>query len=205
MPSDKAKSPPANLWRAFDEAAFGASNTLNLRESLPTVADARYRADQWLRERQISRAGKVLVITGRGNNSPDGVSPVREGVKALLPSLRRRGVVSEWKEHSPGAFVVTLAPISALLEAPRRKRHPKEGVVEGAPASLEGLEKSTVDLLRRLAQRSLEALGARTPEHFIEAEMVSKFSALAGGVKPGADGERRLREAIIAALEQLDD
>jgi hypothetical protein len=205
MPSDKAKPLPANLWRAFDEAEFSAANTLNLRESLPTAADARYRAEQWLRERQVSRAGKVLVITGRGNNSPDGISPVRESVKALFPSLHRRGVVSEWKEHSPGAFVVTLAPISALLEAPRRKRHPDEQVRPAAPVSLEGLEKSTVDLLRRLAQRSLEALGARTPEKFIEAEMLSKFSALAGGVQPGADGERRLREAIIAALEELDD
>lgn len=205
MPSDKAKPPPASLWKAFDEAEFSASNTLNLRESLPTVADARYRAEQWLRERQVSRAGKVLVITGRGNSNPDGVSPVREGVKALFPSLRRRGVVSEWKEHSPGAFVVTLAPISALLEAPRRKRHPKEGILPAAPASLEGLDKTTLELLRRLARRSLEILGARTPEKFIEAEMVSKFSALAGGIEPGADGERRLREAIIVALEELDD
>jgi hypothetical protein len=205
MPSDKAKPSPTSLWRGFDEAQFGASNTLNLRESLPTVADARYRAEQWLRERQVSRAGKVLIITGRGNSSPDGVSPVREGVRALFPSLRRRGVVSEVKEHSPGAFVVTLAPISALLEAPRRKRHPEEHLVQNAPASLEGLEKTTVDLLRQLAQRSLEQLGARTPEKFIEEEMLSKFSALAGGVRPGADGEQRLREAIIAALEQLDD
>lgn len=204
MPSDKAKPSP-NLWRAFDEAEFGASNTLNLRESLPTVADARYRVEQWLRERQVSRAKKVLVITGRGNNSPDHVSPVREGVQALFPSLRRRGVVSEWKEHSPGAFVVSLASISALLEAPRRKRHAGESVRAAAPSSLEGLEKSTVDLLRRLAQRSLEVLGARSPEKFIEAEMMSKFSALAGGVEPGPDGELRLREAIISALEQLDD
>jgi hypothetical protein len=130
---------------------------------------------------------------------------VREGIKSLFPSLRRRGVVSEWKEHSPGAFVVTLAPISAVLEAPRRKRHPSEHLVPGAPTSLEGLEKTTVDLLRRLAQRSLEILGARSPEKFIEAEMLSRFSALAGGVQPGEDGEQRLREAIIAALEQLDD
>jgi hypothetical protein len=205
MPSDKSKPHPSNLWQAFDEVEFSASNTLNLRESLPTVADARYRAEQWLRERQVNNAGKVLIITGRGNSSPDGVSPVREGIKALFPSLRRRGVVSEWKEHSPGAFAVSLAPISALLEAPRRKRHPSESVAPSAPVSLEGLERPTIDLLRRLAQRSLEALGARTPEKFIEAEMLSKFNTLARGVQPGPDGEQRLREAISAALEQLDD
>lgn len=203
MPSDRA-SPP-NLWKAFDEAAFSASNTLNLRESLPTVADARFRAEQWLRERQVSRAEKVLVITGRGNSSPDGVSPVREGVQALFPSLRRRGVIAGWKEHSPGAFEVSLAPLSALLEAPRRKRHASDTVAVVAPTTLEGLEKSTLDLLRRLAQRSLEALGAQVPDKFLEAEMLSKFSVLAGGLPPGPDAEPRLREAITAALDQLDD
>lgn len=203
MPSDKA--PPPNLWRAFDEAKFSASNTLNLRESLPTVADARFRTEQWLRERQVSRAETVLVITGRGNNSPDGVSPVREGVEALLPSLRRQGVIAGWKEHSPGAFEISVAPITALLEAPRRKRHRNETVRTAAPSALAGLEKSTLELLRRLAQRSLESLGAQVPDKFVEAEMVSRFSLLAGGLQPGPDGEARLREAILAALDQLDD
>jgi len=109
------------IWKAFDEAAFGQKNTLNLRESLPTVADARFRVEAWLRERQVGGAREVLVITGRGNQSPGGVSPVREGIVALLPSLRRRGVVSDWKEHTSGSFVVRLAPISSLLNAPRRK------------------------------------------------------------------------------------
>ena len=35
--------------------------------------------------------------------------------------------------------------------------------------------------------------------------MLSKFNSLAGALKPGAEGEARLREAIKAALEQLDD
>ena len=203
MPSDR--TPLHNLWKAFDEAQFSASDTLNLRESLPTVADARYRAEQWLRERQVSRASKVLVITGRGNNSPDGVSPVREGVRGLFPVLRRRGVISEWNEHSPGSFVVSLAPINALLDAPRRRRDQGEASVTTTPKSLDGLERPTLELLRRLAQRSLESLGAHVPEKFIEAEMLSRFNTLAPGVQQGADGERRLREAIIAALEQLDD
>src|SRR5436309_2571191 len=61
-----------SVWKAFDEATFGPKNTLNLRESLPTAADARHRAEAWLRERQISRASEVLVITGRGNQTPGG-------------------------------------------------------------------------------------------------------------------------------------
>jgi hypothetical protein len=35
--------------------------------------------------------------------------------------------------------------------------------------------------------------------------MVSKFNALAAGLPPGVDGEERLRAAITATLEQLDD
>ena len=193
------------VWKAFDEVEFGQKNTLNLRESLPTAADARFRAEAWLRERQVSRAGDVLVITGRGNQSPNGISPVREAILALLPLLRRRGVVAEWREHSPGSFVVKLASISSLLDAPRRKRDRKSIPPAPNPQSLEGLESSTLALLRRLALRSIESLGVRDPEKFIEAEMVSKFNSLAGGITPGAEGETRLRAAIAAAIEQLDD
>lgn len=194
-----------SVLRAFDEAAFGAKNTLNLRESLPTPADARFRVEAWLRERQISRAVEVLIITGRGNQSPGGVSPVREAILSLMPSLRRRGVVAEWREHSPGSFVVRPGSISNLLEAPRRRRDRVRVEAPLNPESLKGLEPSTLDLLRKLAIRSIESLGVREPEKFIEAEMLSKFNSLAGALKPGAEGEARLREAIKAAIEQLDD
>src|ERR1700704_246416 len=149
------------VWKAFDEAEFGQKNTLNLRESLPTAADARFRAEAWLRERQVSGARDVLIITGRGNQSPNGVSPVRQAIVALLPLLRRRGVVSEWKEHSPGSFVVKLGSISSLLDAPRRKRDREAMTVQADPQSLEALDSSTLALLRRLAIRSLESLGIR--------------------------------------------
>jgi hypothetical protein len=193
------------VWKAFDEAEFGQQNTLNLRESLPTVADARFRAEAWLRERQVGGASEVLIITGRGNQSPNGVSPVREGILALFSSLRRRGVVSEWKEHTAGSFVVRLGSISSLLDAPRRKRERGEKRATPNQESLKALESSTLTLLRRLAIRSLESLGVRDPTNFTEAEMLSKFNLLAAGITPGAEGEARLREAIAAALEQLDD
>ncbi len=200
-----SRTPLHSVWKAFDEAQFGQKNTLNLRESLPTAADARFRVEAWLRERQISKAGDVLVITGRGNQSPNGISPVREAIVALLPSLRRRGVVSEWKEHSPGSFIVKLGSISALLDAPRRRRDRKSDTTVSNPKALEGLESSTLSLLRRLAVRSLESLGVRDPTNYIEAEMLSKFNSLAGGVTPGAEGETRLRNAIAAALDHLDE
>jgi hypothetical protein len=194
-----------SVWKAFDEAEFGTKNILNLRESLPSAADARHRAEAWLRERQVSRSSEVLLITGRGNQSPDGVSPVRAAIVALLPALRRRGVVTEWREHTPGSFVVKLASISALLDAPKRKKDRALVATPADPRSLAQLEGSTLSLLRRLAVRSLESLGVRRPEKFVEAEMLSNFNSLAGGVAPGVEGEARLRAAISAALDQLDD
>jgi len=113
--------------------------------------------------------------------------------------------VSEWKEHTSGSFVVRLASISSLLDAPRRKR--ERGAIQETsnPDSIKALDSSTLSLLRRLAIRSLESLGVRDPTSFVEAEMLAKFNSLAGGITPGAEGEARLREAIKAALEQLDN
>ena len=193
------------MLRAFDESEFGPKNTLNLRESLPSAADARFRAEAWLRERQVSGATELLIITGRGNQSPNGVSPVREAILGLMPLLRRRGVVAEWKEHSPGSLVVKLGSIKSLLEAPRRRRARGETQVSPHPESLENLEPATIELLRRLAIRSLESLGVRDPTDFVESEMLAKFNSLAAGVRPGVDGETRLRAAINNALDQLDD
>lgn len=193
------------VLKAFDEAEFGIKNILNLRESLPSTADARYRAEAWLRERQISGASEVLIITGRGNQSPGGVSAVRAAVLSLMPALRRRSVVTEWREHSPGSFVVKLGTISSLLAAPRRKRERAAKEESSDPKVLAALDKSTLTLLRRLAVRSLESLGVREPEKFVEAEMLTKFNSLAAGIPPGEGSEAKLRGAISAALEQLDD
>ncbi len=203
MRSGKTSLQP--VWKALDEAQFGMRNILNLRESLPSAADARHRTEAWLRERQIGRAGEVLVITGRGNQSPGGVSAVRGAIAALLPVLRRKGVVSEWREHSPGSFVVKLGSITDMLDAPRRKRDRKESQSAPDPMQLAALDGTTLRLLRRLAARSLETLGVRDLDKFIDAEMVSKFNSLAGGIPAGIDGEVRLRDAIVSALEQLDE
>src|ERR1041385_4159950 len=98
------------LRQAFDEARFGAQRTLNLRESLPTPEAAAARTEAWLRQQQVDRADEVLIITGRGNQSEGGVSIVRDAVERLLYALRRRGVIETHREHSPGSFVVRLAP-----------------------------------------------------------------------------------------------
>lgn len=181
---------------------FGPSRTLNLREQLPTAAAAVQRAEAWLRERQMARAGEVLVITGSGRGSEGGVPVVREAVLKLLTTLRRRGVVAAVREHTSGSFVVQLAPVAALFDAGKRKREPMMPR-ERDPAVLIGLDRDTRQLLRRLAERSLTTLGAANLDgRFVTDEMVRQFTALAPGVPDGPDRERRLCDAIRLALEE---
>jgi len=199
------RAPLDPVWKAFDEAEFGIKNILNLREALPTAADARHRAEAWLRERQVSGVTQVLLITGRGNSSVDGISAVRQEILALLPTLRRRGVVADWREHSPGSFAIRLDSIASLLEAPRRRRDRDAREPAHDPQALTALNPDTRALLRQLAVRSLESLGVRDPEKFVEAEMLSKFHSLAAGIGSGTDNEKKLREGITSALEQFDE
>ena len=185
---------------ALDEVRYGAANILNLRESRPTVADALARTESWLRERQVARAGEVLVITGRGNGSVDGVSVVREAVGRQCHQLRRRGVVATVREHSPGALLVTLAPVTALVDAPSRARHAMKTPVAD-PAALAGLTPTTRAALRSLAARSLDDLGARVQDAtVVEGEMLRLFARLS----PSAPAEPALHQLILAAHEALD-
>jgi hypothetical protein len=194
----------SSLDHAFDNARFGPARTLNLRATLPSEAEAVARAEAWLREKQASRAGEVLVITGRGNQSDGGESVVRAGVARLLASLRRRGVVQRVVEHTPGSFAVELAPLTALRNAPSRRREPAPAP-PADPVALAGLSSATRELLRRVAQRALEELGVRNPERFIQGEMVAQFAHVAAAVPAGADREERLRAALTALLAEYDE
>ena len=198
--------PLTKLWQAFDEARFGSERTLNLRASLPTPDEATRRADAWLRQQQIAQLGDVLVITGRGKGSQDGVSPVREAVIRLLHLLKRKGVVAGHQEHTPGSFVVTLAPMHELLEAPRRLRDSsrKPQTPPPAPPSLDALQPQTLELLRDLAEHALDHLGVHDREPFVEGEMLRQFSVLVAGIPKGVERERWLREAIRRAMEAYD-
>jgi hypothetical protein len=199
--------PFTNLWQAFDEARFGSERTLNLRASLPTPDEATRRAEAWLRQQQIAQVGDVLVITGRGKGSLEGVSVVREAVIRLLHSLKRKGVVANHAEHNPGSFVVTLAPMHELLEAPRRRRDARSQLTSptpSSPPSLDALEPETRDLLLDLASRALDHLGVHDRAPFLEGEMLRQFSVLAAGIPKGVDREQRLREAIMRAMEAYD-
>jgi hypothetical protein len=209
MSRSRRGSSLAGLRQAFDEARFGHSRTLNLRESLPSAAEAVARTEAWLRQQQVqlsrSEPAEVLIITGRGNSSEGGVSVVRSAVEGLLHRLKQRGVVAGHREHTPGSFIVSLAPIHELWSTAKRVRESPSSPPLIEPPSLEALDADTRRLLRQLAERSLEQLGVRGDrDRFVESEMLRQFSALTTTLAAGAQREDRLRAAIRRALEEYD-
>jgi hypothetical protein len=196
----------AGLQQAFDEVRFGAARTLNLRQSLPSGAEAARRLEAWLRQHQAQQSGELLVITGRGNNSESGIAVVREATIRVFHELRRKGVVEGFTEHTPGSFVVTLAPMQAMLEAQRRgdSRSVAPLPEPPAPPTLSALDASTREQLRALAERSLDALGVRERAPFVEAEMLRLFGEIAVEAGRGPDREARLRAAIARMLAEVE-
>ena len=147
---------------------------------------------------------EVLIITGRGNNSVGGVSIVRSAIEGLLHRLKQRGVVASHREHTPGSFVVTLAPVRALFDKPLRAEAAPEQPAPDPP-SLDALDRETRLLLRQLAERSLEQLGVRGDrDRFIEGEMVRQFNALATSLASEGARETLLRAAIRRALDEYE-
>jgi len=194
----------AGLQQAFDEVRFGSERTLNLRASLPTGAEAARRVESWLREQQMQRAAELLVITGRGNNSEGGVSVVREATIRVFHELRRKGVVESFVEHTAGSFVVTVAPVSAVLDAGARRGAPAPPPAPVTPPTLEALDSETRTLLRALAERSLDAIGVRERGPFLEGEMLRLFGTLGASAGTGSDRDQRLRREIERAIADLD-
>lgn len=187
--------------RALDELRFGADRTLNLRDSLPTAAAATRRCDAWLRSQQVRGAREVLVITGRGSHSPDGVPILKPAIEKLLHVLRRRGVVDRHAEHNPGAFAVTLAPLRALSDAPPRRRDPARPV---APFTFAGLDPATLTLLRELAERALHALGVTPDDRRLSDEMHRQIAILAHALQRNAADQEQLRAALRRAIADYD-
>lgn len=202
--SDRRVTGLTGLQQAFDEVRFGASRTLNLRASLPTARDAAQRVENWLRQHQPLHSGELLVITGRGNNSEGGVSVVREAAIRVFHELRRKGVILEFVEHTPGSFVVTLAPLSAMLEAGKRRREQAPPPAPASPPTLAMLGDDTRAELRALAERSLDALGVTQRGPFVEDEMLRLFGSLATAIDAGEDREASLRRVIASAMREYD-
>jgi hypothetical protein len=202
-----SQPPDGSLQHAFDEARFGPSRTLNLRAGLPSGDEAVRRAEAWLRERQVTAPSEeVLIITGRGRGSPDGVGVIREAIVRLFPALKRNGVIVDVREHTAGAFIVRLGSLRDLVDAPRRNRRRTPPPVPRDPAVLEGLAPDTRIALRQLAEHALEAFGisSKTPS-FVSDEMVRQFTRLVGSIPEGADRDLLLRQAVDSALAEYEE
>jgi hypothetical protein len=194
------------LHRAFDEVRFGPARTLNLRAQQPTALQAAQQVEQWLRQLQVEGAEEALVITGRGNQSVDGYSPVREAIVRLLPSMRRRNVISSFEEHTPGSFVVTFARVGALFEAPKRRRERSTPPRTPDPRALGMLDPETRRTLRDLAVMTLAHLGVHSPTPaLIDNEMSRQFSRIAAALPESGDKEALLQQAVHRALEDLEN
>jgi hypothetical protein len=206
MPSRDNSATPrgASIERAFDELRFGAARTLNLRDGLPTVAQAESRVDAWLRQQQAEGGGDVLIITGRGVGSLDGVGKVREAVQRKCIALRRLNVVRDITEHGPGAFIVQVHPLRALVDAPRLRTGRTTPTPIADPGELAALPPDVRTLLREVAVLTVNRLGVQLPsEEMIAAEMRTQFGAMSPGVAHARDAEEALRLALLRLRDEL--
>ena len=196
-----------SVQKAFDEVRFGPTRILNLRDGLPTGAEAVQRAEGWLRAKQIEFAGEVLIITGRGNRSLGGVPVIRIEVQKLLNRLQRSGVVAGVRDHTSGSVAVTLAPLRALFQVATRKKDTAREArpIKTAPA-FKALEPATLAALRRLAERAIEALGVRLPsEQMVATEMERQFSLLTRTIPRAEFSEAAFVVALARAVDEYDD
>ena len=196
------KQTPVATTTAFERVRFGPLRTLNVRASKLTRQESAARVEAWLRSKQVELTGEVLVITGRGAGSVDGIPVVKEATQKVLNRLRRLGVIESFGEDTPGSFIVSLAPLRTLLEAPARRRNPTPAPTRRLPP-IEGLRPATRDRLRYLASRALDALGVKEPgDALLEGEMARQFSMIIRTAPAGIDGDKWLDGAITKALRE---
>ena len=209
MPSNGKPSRPGGasvipIERAFDELRFGAARTLNLRDGLPSVVQAEARVESWLRRQQAEGGGDVLVITGRGLGSLDGVGKVREAVLRRCTQLKRMNVVQEIREHGPGAVIVSVAPLSALVDAPRLRTGRKTTTPIADPGELIVLPDDVRTLLRQLAVLTIQRLGVVSPnDDMVSDEMRSQFASLSPCAVNEDDPISALRQVCERLLQEL--
>lgn len=203
-PPRRASAPVIPIERAFDELRFGDRRTLNLRDGLPTVAQAESRVDLWLRQVQADGGGDALVITGRGLGSLDGVGRVRAAVLQRCTRLKRLNVVVAVREHGPGALVVTVAPLRALVNPPRLRTGGTAPTTPAAPQELAALPDDVRATLREIALLAIDRVGVRQPtEGSIADEMRAQFGALTPALAGAADPVTTLRRVATRLLQEL--
>lgn len=186
----------------LERARFGPLRTLNVRASMLTGDESAARVEAWVRSKQVELTGDVLVITGRGAGSLGGVPVVKDATKRVLNRLKRLSVIDTYGEDTPGSFVVTLAPLRALLEAPARRRTPVPAPIRRKPNIL-GLKPETRDRLRYLAGRAIDALGVKgATDSQLDNEMERQFTMIARTAPVGADADKWVDSAITRALSE---
>jgi hypothetical protein len=112
------------------------------------------------------------------------------------------GIVAGVRQHTPGSFVVRLAPVRPKASG-TAERLPPPPLPDAK--TLQALEPATRAVLRRLADCELQALGVRDRGPFLAEEMIRQFTRLAPGLADGPDREARLRAAGEEALLQCED
>ncbi len=200
----RSATPVIPIERVFDQLRFGAARTLNLRDGLPTVAQAEVRVESWLRLQQAEGGGEVLIITGRGLGSLDGVGRVRQAVQRRCTQLRRLNVVAEVREYGPGAFVVTVQTLRALVEPPRLRTGRKTPTLVPDPGELAALPAELRAVLRELSVLAVQRLGVREPsDAMIADEMRTQFGALSPSAVSAPDPAAALQRAAERLLQEL--
>ena len=193
---------PSRLPASLERARFGPLRTLNVRASMLTGDESAARVEAWLRSKQVELTGDVLVITGRGAGSLGGIPVVKDATRRVLNRLKRLRVIDAYGEDTPGSFIVTLAPLRALLEAPARRNTPVRAPSPGRPGIL-GLKPETRDRLRYLAARAIDALGVKgASESQLDNEMERQFSMIARTAPAGSDADKWVDSAITRALRE---
>lgn len=122
-----------------------------------TAAEARGRAEGWLRAQAADGARTVVVVTGRGNRSR-GLPVLRPEIEHLLEGLRGSTVDSWDPTDGGGGFRVHLRPPPAPPTA-------------GAAAEAAKLARQHPPELRRRAEESLAELGITPTPALLRAEI----------------------------------
>ena len=170
-----------------------------------TGAESAARVEAWLRSKQVELTGEVLVITGRGAGSVGGIPVIKEATRRVLNRLRRLRVIESFGEDTPGSFIVALAPLRSLLEAPARRRTPTRAPTRKT-AGIQGLKRETRERLRYLAIRAIEALGVKeASDGLVAGEMARQFTMIARTAPQGVDADKWVDGAISRALREYTE
>ena len=199
---EEMKSRPSS---SLERLRFGPLRTLNVRASKLSGQESAARVESWLRSKQVELTGEVLVITGRGAGSLDGIPVVKDATRLVLNRLRRLGVIESFGEDTLGSFIVSLAPLRSLLEAPTRRRTRVTPPPRKLPG-IQGLKPETRERLRYLASRAIDALGVKdASDSVIAGEMGRQFSMIARTAPAGVDADKWVDGAITKALREYTE